>query len=280
MAMHPLRLRPGDSGQGSGLATCVMDVSSMPPTKLCAGRRIVAHGCSCPGLLTDPLSKLLVMIHRARAMQTRSPGGRGINRAARRGGPPPEPPLEDDFEVPESETATFDPAVDPDKLDGLPPQLPPDKAALHGYLRHDQAPALQPRLRHLRRRLSQRPRARRHGSQPSHGWTPKEVMTCQVVPSSSSSTSWHPRMRPARGVRWRGGAPPAPPLWKYEQNDLRTASSPRKLLNAEWFGDVGLDAVELAAQPSSGDRIRLGRRRRLSGMGPLHNRAGPRAGNL
>ena len=31
-------------------------------------------------------------------------------------------------------------------------------------------------------------------------------------------------MGPARGVRRRGGAPPAPPLWKYEQNDLRAYS--------------------------------------------------------
>ena len=31
-------------------------------------------------------------------------------------------------------------------------------------------------------------------------------------------------MGPSRGVRWRGGTPPAPPQWRYELNDLRAYS--------------------------------------------------------
>ena len=43
------------------------------------------------------------------------------------------------------------------------------------------------------------------------------------------------------------------------------AQAPRNSFEAEWFGDVGLDSVEPVAQPSAGDGLRLGRRRRLSG---------------
>ena len=48
-------------------------------------------------------------------------------------------------------------------------------------------------------------------------------MTSPAAPSASSST-WNCMMGPARGVRWRGGAPPTPPAWKYEQSDLRAYS--------------------------------------------------------
>ena len=39
--------------------------------------------------------------------------------------------------------------------------------------------------------------------------------------TSSAAPSWNSRMGPERGVKWRGGAPPAPPKWAYEKEDLR-----------------------------------------------------------
>ena len=50
-----------------------------------------------------------------------------------------------------------------------------------------------------------------------------------------------------------------------EDFDNSRTQAPHNPFYAEWLGDVGLDTVETAAQPSSGDGIRLGRRRRLSG---------------
>ena len=39
--------------------------------------------------------------------------------------------------------------------------------------------------------------------------------------ASSTTPSWNSRMGPERGVKWRGGAPPAPPKWAYDKEDLR-----------------------------------------------------------
>ena len=39
--------------------------------------------------------------------------------------------------------------------------------------------------------------------------------------TGSTAPSWNSRMGPERGVKWRGGAPPAPPKWSYEKEDLR-----------------------------------------------------------
>ena len=40
--------------------------------------------------------------------------------------------------------------------------------------------------------------------------------------SESSSSSWNSRMGPEKGVRYRTGAPPPPPAWKYNKDDLRS----------------------------------------------------------
>ena len=42
--------------------------------------------------------------------------------------------------------------------------------------------------------------------------------------ASSAAPSWNSRMGPERGVKWRGGAPPAPPKWAYDKEDLRAFS--------------------------------------------------------
>ncbi|CAK9038397.1 unnamed protein product [Durusdinium trenchii] len=38
---------------------------------------------------------------------------------------------------------------------------------------------------------------------------------------TSSNASWNSLKGPVKGVRYRGGAPPAPPTWKYQANDVR-----------------------------------------------------------
>ena len=38
---------------------------------------------------------------------------------------------------------------------------------------------------------------------------------------TSSNASWNSLKGPMKGVRYRGGAPPAPPAWKYQANDVR-----------------------------------------------------------
>lgn len=39
----------------------------------------------------------------------------------------------------------------------------------------------------------------------------------------SDASSWTSRRGPERGVRWRGGTPPAPPVWR-NSSDLRAFS--------------------------------------------------------
>ena len=39
---------------------------------------------------------------------------------------------------------------------------------------------------------------------------------------SSSLDSWNSRQGPERGIRFRSGAPPAPPAWRYSRDDIRS----------------------------------------------------------
>ena len=48
--------------------------------------------------------------------------------------------------------------------------------------------------------------------------TLEEVTTPGKAKKGTSSTT--PSWRPERGVKWRGGAPPPPPKWTYEKEDL------------------------------------------------------------
>ena len=132
-------------------------------------------GCSCPGLLTDLLSQYLLLVtHLAKDKLPRSQGARSSSSIVRSvAGNPLHGPPSDGFEMPESETAAFDPTVDPDELDGLPRQHPLRKMARLKNLRLDRVPAQQLHPRHPRGQLRQRPRARRSGNRPSHSWTPR-----------------------------------------------------------------------------------------------------------
>ena len=39
---------------------------------------------------------------------------------------------------------------------------------------------------------------------------------------ASSSDTWNSAQGPAKGVKWRGGAPPQPPAWTYQHSDIRS----------------------------------------------------------
>ena len=54
----------------------------------------------------------------------------------------------------------------------------------------------------------------------------EDAMTPRKAKKGTSSTtpSWTSRMGPERGVKWRSGAPPQPPKWTYEKEDLRAFS--------------------------------------------------------
>ena len=147
-----------------------------------------------------------------------------INRAARRGGVPPETPVDYDDELPESETAKFDSSVDPDDQDGLPRRLPPGQGGppWRPTARPSSCPATPPTASSMAPRA--KAKSKTAGKPEKPRLDSKEVMTSQVGPATSSSSSWNSLMGPSRGVRWRGGAPPTPPLWKYEPTDLRAYS--------------------------------------------------------
>ena len=146
-----------------------------------------------------------------------------ISRRQRQQHPPHGPPS-DGFEMPESEAATFDPTVDPDELDGATqqPLAGTGGPTWRPTARPSSCPATPPTTSSQPTRAKAKSSAQREQDKPK--LDTKEVMTSQAAPSSSSSSSWNPMMGPARGVRWRGGAPPTPPLWKYEHTDLRAYS--------------------------------------------------------
>ena len=55
-----------------------------------------------------------------------------------------------------------------------------------------------------------------------HGFLDQSLATDKKKRSTGSTTpSWNSRMGPERGVKWPGGAPPAPPKWSHEKEDLR-----------------------------------------------------------
>ena len=43
----------------------------------------------------------------------------------------------------------------------------------------------------------------------------------KLVAKKDDDSEWSAMSGPQRGVRWRGGAPPLPPTWRYDKDDLR-----------------------------------------------------------
>ena len=116
-------------------------------------------------------------------------------RKRNRNGPPSNHSSHGTEEQAESEVPTIDPSVDPEAMDDAPPL--------------------------------ERPRLRR-GALPVRGQ--REVIGGGGPGGSpagshgepkSSATSWMSAMGPQKGVKFRGGAPPQPPVWKYQPGDVR-----------------------------------------------------------
>ena len=63
---------------------------------------------------------------------------------------------------------------------------------------------------------------------------------------TGSKASWNSMRGPAPGVRWRGGAPPLPPKWIYQQSDLRAfAKYERKVRTWELQAKSFMTAAEM-----------------------------------
>ena len=115
----------------------------------------------------------------------------------------------------ESETPTVDPVVDPDL-----PHGPQERAG------ERVRPGPQARFG----RDLQEP----HGNQPRHL---RDLRQSSATPStddqllkalrslvSKKEEDWSSQAGPSKGVRWRGGAAPQPPQWRYDRDDLRAYS--------------------------------------------------------
>ena len=108
----------------------------------------------------------------------------------------------------ESETPTVDPEVDPDLP--VPPRVP-------GRALRD--PQL-PRQGHQRALLPDRA----SGVAASSNDDRLLHALKSLVNKKNNDDDWHSMAGPQRGVRWRGGAAPLPPTWRYDRDDLRAYS--------------------------------------------------------
>ena len=134
-------------------------------------------------------------------------GSVGNQQQATRPSSPPEPDdgQWNDGEYAESEQLTHDPSVDP------------DASELGGRRRR-------------RRRRANPERTTTPPAEQQVGMSDLVNVMKQLVherastpkQDTSSVASWNSRREP--GIKWRGGTPPSPPLWKYSSSDLRAFS--------------------------------------------------------
>ena len=140
-------------------------------------------------------------------------------RRRRASGPDPSDPFGFDLgETAESEVMTNDPEIDPEDdmargpqgRSGRPLHVPPPPQPRSGQ---------------------EGPRALLHGKgkgrQPSDGGSAGssdgQLLNAlrKLVAKKDDDSEWSAMSGPQRGVRWRGGAPPLPPTWRYDKDDLR-----------------------------------------------------------
>ena len=161
-----------------------------------------------------------------------------------RAGPPPdsEGHFSETGERAESERFTDDPVVDPDRIDfgiprrrgvarGLPLRRDPPQ-------RDGNAPVLP---QHQRGKLGGRATETARPRKPlSQGEEPEHLayLGSAALKDSSPTPSWNSRMGPERHVKWRGGTPPSPPVWRYDRDDLRAF--------AKWTRKVRIWEVQIA----------------------------------
>ena len=142
-------------------------------------------------------------------------GGRASSSSSRRrrrrrqqpGGPPTDP---GDSEMAESELPTVDPIVEPDPLPARDVPRP------HQGARED------PVVRGGRGRG----KGGGHRDEPSGSLTSTDGKLLQTLQRlvDKDSGDWSSAKGPSKGVRWKFGQPPAPPVWKYDKEDLRAYS--------------------------------------------------------
>ena len=135
-------------------------------------------------------------------------------RRRNRGGPgPPSGPLDEGHEQAESERLTHDPEVEPHDVH-------------HGPSRGSQRSGL-PKQRPL---LSDSPHRDRvplsqfHADASSRSEENKLLKALKELvkePGGSEEHDWDSRKGPEKGIKWKSGAPPPCPTWKYDSSDLR-----------------------------------------------------------
>ena len=111
----------------------------------------------------------------------------------------------------EEETRTTDPCVDPDLHPGDQRDDPPEEAP------HRRLP--EPRA------LRNEP-VRFGGGSGTLTSTDGQLLRAlqRLVTSKKQDDDWASASGPQKGVRWRGGALPLPPVWRYDKDDLRAYS--------------------------------------------------------
>ena len=111
----------------------------------------------------------------------------------------------------EEESRTNDPCVDPD---------------LHHGPQRDDPPAVPPHQRLLEPRADRNEPVRFGGGSGTMSSTDGQLLKAlqRLVTSKKQDDDWASASGPQKGVRWRGGAPPQPPIWRYEKDDLRAYS--------------------------------------------------------
>lgn len=133
-------------------------------------------------------------------------------RAGGPSGPPGDDDGDDGGERAESEAMTFDPVIDPDGPRGLPPD--------HGARRPP--PEVQ-RNGRVHRPL---PLAARAPGQPGGDIQDDRLLAAlrKLVTKKDDDSvgDWNSRKGPEKGVRWKTGAMPPVPVWRYDANDMRS----------------------------------------------------------
>ena len=161
-----------------------------------------------------------------------------------RAGPPPdsEGQASEVGEWAESERPTNHPIVDPDHFDfdayrrragarGLPLRRdPPQRVRNAPVLPQHHRGKLGSRTTDAAKQVKTAPEA----DEPEH----PAYLEAAALKGASPAPSWNSRMGPERQVKWRGGTPPTPPVWRYDRDDLRAF--------AKWTRKVRIWEVQIA----------------------------------
>ena len=112
----------------------------------------------------------------------------------------------------EEESKTTDPCVDPEPL--------------HPGSQRDNPHEDQPHRRLPEPRALRNDQVRLGGGSGTQTSTDGQLLKAlqRLVTSKKQDDDWASASGPQKGVRWRGGAPPQPPIWRYDKDDLRAYS--------------------------------------------------------